>query len=537
MVVVSKESMPGIQGRILDDIETRLKNELPVPGFVIDSISRMHPRDICRVTGDEIALFDDVELHEFNEVAPEDAWRMVRYPVTVTPASYVNPVDIYYRTRIHPYTLVEVSLFDKLSHLVNQRYGLKIKAVTTGPIMSEELLSGQEDAVEAGQAALGLLYYHYCTVPNKTRFQGNIVDTTLRNDAKSHEASDFAPDVIVLIPVANGQERETLPHTLELLADQSLDYDQYEVVLLHNSRIDSDLYGTAEGNERTLKEIELEAMWLGDVYGKLLHEFPMLNIRAEIVAHAPYTTIGYCRMRLGDSAAARYIFRGSTNNPLLLNMDADIRSMNKDFLRNMLATADQTDKPVITSRLQWQPGANIELGPYTAKLMKLGTFLHNASRSFYNEPSFTDSGTAIRFKDYCLSGGHYWTQMFAETIQIVHNLHKIHSMQGRGGVIATSTGSRFGSNARRQIDMLARGHAPTRAWTRGLTTFGEDDDPVRLQESPHELAEKNAAANIEQMILETIDDTFGSRESEKYLAKIDSIRKALAILGLPDCLP
>ncbi len=530
------EHVSGIRDKILDDVQARLLADRPLPGFLIDSISRMHPLDISSSKRGECVALDEFDEDDLRSMEPERAWLSYNYFITPTVAPYKTPIHLYHRTKLLPEVGTEKSVLDILATLVNQRRGLKRNAVFTGPIVSQELYNGETDSISVKEAARGMLTYHSITVPylELTKFQAALLDTT---DDRYPEAATniegFSPEIIICIPVANGQEWDTLPKTLKLLAEQSLDHDKYEIVLLHNSVEAKDAYDNEGIDDGVANEAAIEHEWLSIVYNKLLDDYPNLKIRADLAVHAPSTTIGFCRMRLGQQVASKYIERGSTNNPLLLNMDADIRSLNKDFLKNMLATAEQTDAPVITSRLRWQADKDANIGPNSAKLLKLGLFLNATAQAYMNAPNFIESGTAIRMKEYCLSGGHYWTQMLSETIQITQLLNVLRKKNDQGPAITMSRGSIIGSDPRRQIDVLARGHSTSKAWSRELTTFGQSDDPVRTQRTPYEEAEMIATAELERLVMETIEDVFGDTKSEAFQAKSEVVRKGLSIIGLP----
>lgn len=537
--------LSGIQDRILDDLQTRIQNESHIPGFVLDSVARMHPVDVSKAVEGELRLLSSADETSVETMPPERAWWSVNHLTYVTAVPYIKPIDLLHSPRIQPELAKAISPFDAISFLVGQRLGLERTAVHTGPLISEELVKDEAASVSVEAAVKGMLYYHSRTSPNQTLFHFPVINMT---KVKSHdlivEDPDFSPEIIISIPVANGQERDTLPQTLRLLAEQSLDHEMYEIVLLHNTKLSKQMYEQLvsddpyETGDALSREIADEQEWLYEVYQDLLKDYPWLRIRADFAVNDPYTTIGGCRQQLGDNIARTYVARGSTNNPLLLSMDADIRSLNKDYLQNMLLTAEQTGAPVIASRIKWRADKDATVGPYTSKLLRLGLFMHSAACASQNLPNFTDSGTAILLKDYCLAGGHNWTDSFAENIRIAQLLH-MNRVRHDNPVptVQISRGSIFGSDPRRQIDVLARGYPPSLAWKQGITTFGKNDDKVRVQATPYEEAEAMASAELSHLIKDMVVHAFGTYDSEAYLKKVEVLRKGLDIIGLPDYLP
>lgn len=535
---VTQGTSEGIQGRILNDIEARLQKGASIPGFVVDSLARMHPLDVSGLVDGNIVMPEGFDEDTLAATETGHAWRLVSQFMVPTMAPYKDPIALHHKTKMHPDVAREISTFDAMASLVSQRQGLEKGFVFSGQIVSEELFTGNEDAVSVTDAIRGMLYYHANTVPDRTVLQRPLIDTTsIRTSEGIITDEKFSPEIVVCIPVANGEERDTLPKTLRLLAEQSLDKDKFEIVLLHNSRIpdeaedgsgDPTLVGLA-----VIDELIAEQNWLFGVYEELLQNFPDLKIRGDLAIHDERVSIGYCRMRMGEVAAVSYMMRGATNNPLLLHMDADTQSLNKDYLSNILVTAEQTDAPVIGTRAKWQAPEGQVVGPNTDKLLRFSSFMYAAGCALRGTVNYMDCGTAIRLKEYCLAGGHYWPQSFSETLRIAQIIDKTRRLNERDDAIVPSRGSVFGSDPRRQIDVLAKGHAPIRAWEKDITTFGVSDDQVRTQQAPYEQAEAVASTELDRLIEDTVERSFGKPDSKAFLAKADVVRKGLAIIGLP----
>jgi hypothetical protein len=210
----------------------------------------------------------------------------------------------------------------------------------------------------------------------------------------------------------------------------------------------------------------------------------------------------------------------------MLNLDADTSQMNTDFMQNILDTAEGSDRPVIATRLGWKTIDIKNQAPTVAKLLKLSSFLSSVAEADRGTSSFFDCGTAVRLREYCLSGGHIWHDEFYETGEIVHVIKQFpQHVDNLDSVVAASKSSRFKSNPRRQLYTMQQKSAPERAWDPDITTFGEHDDPVRLQ-TP-DLLESNIGWFYSA-------DTTDSSGRDRFMRKRDVIAKGLSLLGLPN---
>jgi hypothetical protein len=228
----------------------------------------------------------------------------------------------------------------------------------------------------------------------------------------------------------------------------------------------------------------------------------------------------------------------------MLNLDADTSQMNTDFMQNILDTAEGSDRPVIATRLGWKTIDIKNQAPTVAKLLKLSSFLSSVAEADRGTSSFFDCGTAVRLREYCLSGGHIWHDEFYETGEIVHVIKQFpQHVDNLDSVVAASKSSRFKSNPRRQLYTMQQKSAPERAWDPDITTFGEHDDPVRLQTPDLQELEKQTAAHVKNLIADMIEinigwfysaDTTDSSGRDRFMRKRDVIAKGLSLLGLPN---
>lgn len=536
----STKGVRGVRDAILEDVETRITLGKAVPGFVIDSILRMHPSDIIRKFDGETALLRE-PMQDFDARPFNDAWDNLNYRTAPTIASYVKPLNLFHQTTLHPYLLEEMGMADSIFHLGAQRAGMKVGVVVTGLVLCEEFFNGCGAMVDVRGAVEGMLHYQDQLRPNLTIDELVLIDSTVDGVASLPETKKerAEPEIIICIPVASEEEHDTLPKTLEAIAKQTLDPRLFEVVLLHNTSMTEEEYEDIKLQDGPIfelaKRMEAEQLWTMKTYLDILEKYPNLQIRVKFAIHAPDTKIGYCRSKLGEDVASTYISRGSTNDPLLLNLDADVQKLNSDFLAELLRKSKDSNAAVIASRLKWayQDG-NIPT-PTVKKLLKFDRFLQVIGSKLADALPYTDSGTAFRLRDYCLAGGHYWLDGFAESIHIVQLLEKTNTLNGiEDPTIVMCNEATFSSDARRQIDMMSRGYAPTKAWKEGITTFGDPDDPVRVQDLPAELAEENATREIQNVLAEMIKDILGRFSINEILSKEDVIRKGLRIIGLPD---
>ncbi len=530
----------GIRGAILSDVERRINDGRAIPGFVVESLARMHPAEIADDLGSEVVLFDDVDQEDFRNSVADVARQYVNYRVAPSIVPFKEPYDLYRKTKVHPLMLGEMGLADTVINLAAQRIGLEHQAVTTGRIVSEELFSGKSDDLSVKDSIRAMLEYQAQTIPDQVIDSSLIVDTTSYipgfNSVTDENIND--PEIIVCIPVANGEEHETLPRTLRLLAEQSIDPELFEVVLLHNSRMSSEEYEEADNEnsqvvEDFINRLNKEQAWLEKMYDGITREYPKLKVRAEFAAHGPYATVGYCRARLGQSVAVRHLLRGSKDNPLLLSMDADVATLNRDYLQGMVDTGKSTNSPVITSRVYWRSPERIDKGSMVSKLLKFDRFIQAVGVKLIGLPPYMDTGTAFRLKEYCLAGGHHWLDQFSENINVANLLHKIRKSNDQDPAIVMSNGSIMGSDPRRQIDVMSRGHAPSKSWKPEVTTFGDEDDSVRIQSAPVLLAEKMAEENLESWVWDMISHSVGPPDSRRVEQKRQVIQRGLHMIGLP----
>lgn len=538
MQMISPDANAGVAGKIFQDFEQRARAGEKIPLHIVDSLTRIHPNDIARFSGEDFELFDGVDPQEHELASPDEAREQIAYRYGPTFVSFAETVDTGRYYRIHPLVLEDIGAGNAAIALAEQREWFK----HTGffpftKYIGEELFEGIAETLDIQTALEAFLRYTEQTVPDLVVDNFQLFDS---DSAKGARPSDeIEPKIIVCIPVANGQERHTLPHTLELLANQTLDHSSYEIVLLHNTWIEPEIedkifdeVGEFPG-DFYIDQI-MEVKWAKKLYEELQTAYPNLNIRAELALMRSTTTIGYCRGEIGKRIAKKYIERGSTNNPLVLSMDADVATLNKRYLEEMVNTADTSGSPALGSRVVYRLPGGIGRDTTVSKLLRFNHFIQHIGTSAAGLPPIMDTGTAIRLKEYALLNGHHWKDMFSENLNMIHILRMIAARNGTGDALTMSNGSILGTNPRRQIDAMARGHAPTEAWSPEHTSFGELDDPVRIQEVPLSDAELNANKMVEVWIRKIVERAVGSVDGELFNKKETLIRKGLQLLHLPD---
>lgn len=523
-------AMSRIQRKNIEAIKNRLQNRQKVPGFMLDMCLRTSPQ----------ALFEHLD----DEQIEDKTWRNIAARLIKSSILGDSTEDSWYY--LTPYLSRTFSITDSFRPNRTPLQDFDTFDFDIDPPESPKDLALEIfwQTVKRLQLKHGLLYSRliakdeiagsgspYSTpeivrtfVENNDRLMSNFLSHTEPYffNAEGSDCKTANPEVIIIIPVAAGQERETLPKTLEALAHQSLHPDLFKVWLLHNTK--------EEANTPAADE---EA-WMEEFYSDLHEKYPSLRFIAAHVGVISSTPIGYLRLLGHMLAMQRYLDNGAQNNPLMLNLDADITSLNHDFLSNLHDEAERSEKPVVASRLIWDTKEIRRQAPTATKLLQLNYFLARCKESINQTATFYDCGTGIKLRDYCLSGGHSWYDMFYETGNIPMAISTFKKYDGDlKKVVAGSAKSRYKTSPRRQLDTMLRGFMHDKAWDRDVTTFGELDDAVRTSNADLEKLEQICQEKLELWLQEMIELYIGTIHSDAYKQKRETINAALKILKLP----
>jgi hypothetical protein len=427
---------------------------------------------------------------------------------------------------------LESSTIEELLMQIIRRIWLGQINMTWSRLLAREALEGTDKEISTQEIAVTFSQYSSQADPNSIL----VLEKTIY---KSKEPDNETPvEVVVHVPVAAGQERDTLPKLIDNLARQSIDPKKIKTYIVHNRRKAS--YDDAHYEEDDHEEIE----WMRDFYTEIVGKYPHYKFEAIYIVGEPALTIGHIRRKSHLYAINKYTLNNAKNNPLMINLDADTSQMNTDFMQSLLDTAESTGRPVTATRLKWKTSEVFREAPTVAKLLKLSMFLSAVAEADRGTPTFYDCGTAIRLREYCLSGGHIWHDVFYETGGVVHAVKLFAEHDGNlGSVVSVSKNSRFKSDPRRQLFTLHKKSAPERAWDPEITTFGEHNDTVRGQSINLAELESQTVSLLGELIADMIEINIGwfhgatsenTNGREGFIRKQDVISKGLRLLGLPD---
>lgn len=522
---------------------------------IVENGGRLAPvdLDVCTlVTPYEfVHLFGDAPMQDSNvatmfdnaEEDPESVgWRKLalyngihdQMVVSYTPQTH-GPIalqNIYDTPERNTLLDLETHGLEELLKQIFRRIWLGEVGITWSRLVAKEALEGTDVQISTQDIAKIFSEYSRQADPREVCIFGYDV-------YRSNEPSTVAPiDIAIHVPVAAGQERETLPVLIDELARQTIHPSKAKTYFVHNRR-KVEFSDDKDYIDADTEELE----WMRSFYAEVASKYPHFQFEARYIIGEPSLTIGHIRRRSHLYAIDDYLRNSAENNPLMLNLDADTSQMNADFLQNVLTVADGSESPVIATRLGWKTADIKKQAPTVAKLLKLSSFLSSVAEADRGTSSFFDCGTAVRLREYCLSGGHIWHDEFYETGGIAHVIKQFPQHKGNlGSVVTASKSSRFKSDPRRQLYTMLQNSAPERAWDPDITTFGEHDDPVRKQSLDLQALEKQTVATLGTLIADMIEINigwfFGSQTQdtqgrERYMRKQEVIAKGLELLGLP----
>jgi hypothetical protein len=177
------------------------------------------------------------------------------------------------------------------------------------------------------------------------------------------------------------------------------------------------------------------------------------------------------------------------------------------------------------------------MAPTAAKILRFSYFLSRCTEAIQQRPTFYDCGTAIKLREYCLAGGHSWDDMFYETGNIPVAISKFKKYGGDiDKAVAGSSGSRYKTSPRRQLDTMIRGFMHEKSWDDDITSFGTPEDQVRTTDIDLGLLEQMCSEKLEQWLQEMIERSIGTIHTNTYREKRKTVDTALKMLGLPSLL-
>lgn len=536
IITAMKSFVEDIKGKIdtgerLDPLELDACTAIPPYEFVtmfdIDAMDNENVRTIFDNTEEDPEAVSWTKLALLNGLKD-----FMVVPYSTESSKGVDLKDVYDTLERHTLLGIEEDELFGLLVQIMRRIWFKEVNITWSRIVSKEALEGNDGEISVRSVAKVFSKYSRQSDPNQTCIYEHYF-------SKSSESVDATPiELAVHVPVAAGQERETLPKLIEDLARQTIDHSKMKTYFVHNRR------KTDFSDDEIESSDEEEMAWMEAFYKDIEAKYPHFQFEARYILGNPSLTIGYVRRKSHLYLIEDYLFENNDNNPLMLNLDADSSQLNADFMQNILNVANDTERPVIATRLGWKTIHIKDQAPTVAKLLKLSSFLSAVVEADRGTPSFYDCGTAIRLRDYCLSGGHVWHDVFYETGDVAHVIKQFAQHdENLGSVVAASKLSRFKSDPRRQLYTLQQRSAPERAWDPDITTFGENDDPVRQQKLDLAELERQTAAALGDLIIDMVDINIGwfpgllqdnKIGRERFMRKRDVINKGLKILGLPD---
>jgi hypothetical protein len=300
-------------------------------------------------------------------------------------------------------------------------------------------------------------------------------------------------DCVVAIPVAGHQEYENIFHTLEQFAHQNMPTSAYEVVLYLNmpgkdGKNDKEL---AQKLQLTMSEIE-----------RFKKAYPDVVVRVATTTYrVGEAAIGAIRAELWNAISYDLVERGRKDDILVISSDADIVSLNRRYLSDMVGTFQDNDVDVVAAQLTWQPVAGLPYNAPVNKILRYQTFLDTVRDRHSDRLHTADANTGISLAMYMAVGGYDKGMALGEMNNIVHRIRYYRQPNelretdkyapSEKPMEAKAQRATLRTHSRRLIKAMALGYSPYNAWDQRLITFGANDE-VRTEVAPGLLANENA---------------------------------------------
>lgn len=346
--------------------------------------------------------------------------------------------------------------------------------------------------------------------------------------------------VVVTIPVAGHQEADNIYRTLSAYSEQTLNHNEYEM-LLYVNHPESDADGNQLNANETLAEIE-----------RFKRDHPEMPIRVIYEAlPREKAKIGYIRKVLVDTVLQRQQASGNSTNLVILSNDADSISINPKYLEVMLREmGDEEEHDAVVGQIVWDDVSYVNY-PEVHIGTKLFQFIDISLRNKEGRIGATSgANSAFSAAIYAAVGGYDDTQDLGEDVVLGRDFIAARDGTDRdpigfGGVV----GSRIETSARRSIyTWFKHNDAPYKQWN---YSFGADDDDVRGinvdKLIPQDLSEPERAKElingVEHVINLTLEEmnlsgpstssrSVGGTSSQSTKAQSKHVERALHFMGI-----
>lgn len=271
----------------------------------------------------------------------------------------------------------------------------------------------------------------------------------------------------VLIPVAGHQEGKNIYDTLKWYARQknengeALDPKTFELILFVNHPNDAQ-------PDETLDEIN-----------RFKQDYPNLKVNSIYKAlDRDQAKIGTIRKMLADLALKRQLDSGvESQDIVLVSNDADCEGISDQYLSNFMEQfKDNPELDAVLGKIDWDPKAYAK-----SPLLYVGTRLFQYLDAINRHPDDSvrkhvgSSGANFAYKSsiYSAVGGYITDGEIGEDVQLGRMMIAARRGSDTYPIGYGKSKSVIYTNARRGVDAVNHGFAPSEQWDRG---FGPDDE-------------------------------------------------------------
>lgn len=315
-----------------------------------------------------------------------------------------------------------------------------------------------------------------------------------RNDINSQRC-------IVAIPVAGHQEYQNIYTSLEQFAKQSLSQDEFEVVLGLNLPAPEVAKRFVDREGQLASELELT---LSEI-ARFQQDYPDFPLRYYTHAYrGDPPKIGRIRADLWAAIGLDAQKRGLEKDLLIISGDADIVSLNRNYLQSMVQTAEQTGADIVTAGLRWQMAPGLPYDAMVNKMLRYQTFLDDVRDRHAKLLHTSDANTGISLAMYFAIGGFNRDVALGEMMDLAHDIRGYRNTSQTEYrpaklVEAKASDAWLKTHSRRLIRVMALGHRPYDAWDQKLIVFGTDDE-LRTEAMQVHAANEQAAKNWKKWV-------------------------------------
>jgi len=332
--------------------------------------------------------------------------------------------------------------------------------------------------------------------------------------------------VSVCIPVAGHQEEKNIYRTLENYTKQTVDDDEFEIVLFVNNP-DKDQKGNPYSSDKTLAEID-----------RFKKDYPQIKLRSmhEVLVNKDQQNIGTIRKLLNDAVLVRQLARGKDVKDLIMvSNDADNLGIAPEYIRNFIKRFD-SDKKVdaMLGQVDWDPEGYVK---YPALHMGTRLFQYLNAIGRHKTGRMISSGANFAFKSSILAaiGGYRDKISGGEDIAIGQAIMSARKGDKERIKYAGAKNSRIYTSLRRAIDQW-KNHAlpPIKQWSRGFSAF--DDEIRKIQSGDNKEIDFDSLEDLEklkQQIEYVLNSTLDTYEAGEKIGKDAKFyKKAIGWMGI-----